>query len=94
MREGSKLAGRCAVRCSVISGATDIAMTGLTKALVDAYCPHACKKWRLAGKELSETLIMDEDAQRFYDNNIRVTKLEAKFRTWEDDIIGINDRRK
>ena len=78
----------------VNSGAADIAMTGLTKALLDGYWPHANKEWKLAGKKLSESLIMDEDAQRFYDNNIRVTKLEAKFRTWEDDINGINDRRK
>ena len=78
----------------VNSGAADIAMTGLTKALLDGYWPHASKKWKLVGKELSETLIMDEDAQRIYDNNIRATKLEAKFRTWEDDINGINDRRK
>jgi len=75
----------------VNSGAADIAMTGLTKALLDGYWPHASKKWKLVGKELSETLIMDEDAQIIYDNNIRATKLEAKFRTWEDDIEGIND---
>ena len=75
----------------VNSGAADIAMTGLTKALLDGYWPHASKKWKLVGKELSETLIMDEDAQRIYDNNIRATKLEAKFRTWDDDIGGIND---
>ncbi len=70
------------------------AMTGLTKALLDGYWPHARKKWKLVGKELSEILIMDEDAQRIYDNNIRATKLEAKPRAWEDDIEGINDRRK
>jgi len=75
----------------VNSGATDIAMTGLTKALLDGYWPHASTKWKLAGKELSASLIMGEEAQIIYDNNIRATKLEAKFRTWEDDIEGIND---
>ena len=75
----------------VNSGAADVAMTGLTKALLDGYWPHASTKWKTAGKELSESLIMDEDAQIIYDNNIRATKLEAKFRTWEDDIKGIDD---
>ena len=75
----------------VNSGAADIAMTGLTKALLDGYWPHATTKWKIAGKELSESLIMDKDAQRIYDNNIRATKLEAKFRTWEDDTKGIDD---
>ena len=72
-------------------GAADVAMTGLTKALLDGYWPHASTKWKILGKELSESLIMDEDAQRIYDNNIRATKLEAKFRTWEDDIEGIDN---
>ena len=75
----------------VNSGAADFAMTGLTKALLDGYWPHASTKWKLAGKELSASLIMGEEAQIIYDNNIRATKLEAKFRTWEDDIEGIND---
>ena len=75
----------------VNTGAADIAMTGLTKALLDGYTPHASKKWKIAGKELSESLIMDKDSQKIYDNNIRATKLEAKFRTWEDDIKGIDD---
>ena len=75
----------------VNSGAADVAMTGLTKALLDGYWPHASTKWKVLGKELSESLIMDKDAQQIYDNNIRATKLEAKFRTWEDDIKGIDD---
>ena len=75
----------------VNSGAADVAMTGLTKALLDGYWPHASTKWKIAGKELSEFLIMDEDAQNFYANHIRATKLEAKFRTWEDDIKGFDD---
>ena len=75
----------------VNTGSADIAMTGLTKALLDGYWPHASTKWKILGKELSESLIMDEDAQRIYDNNIRATKLEAKFRTWEDDIEGIDN---
>ena len=45
---------------------------------------------KLLGKKLSEFLIMDEDAQKIYANNIRATKLEAKFRPWEDDIKGID----
>ena len=59
----------------VNSGAADIAMTGLTKALLDGYWPHATTKWKIAGKELSEFLIMDKDAQRIYDHYIRATKL-------------------
>ena len=58
----------------VNSGAADVAMTGLTKALLDGYWPHASTKWKVLGKELSESLFMDKDAQRIYDNNIRATK--------------------
>ena len=75
----------------VNSGSADIAMTGLTKAVLDGYWPHANKKLNSLGKELSKTLIMGEDSQKIYNNNIRATKLEAKFRIWEDDFENIND---
>jgi len=73
----------------VNSGAADVAMTGLTKAMLDGYGPHASTEWKILGRELSESLIMNENAQIIYDNNIRATKLEAKFRTWEDGIETI-----
>jgi hypothetical protein len=66
-------------------------MTGLTKAMLDGYGPHASTEWKILGRELSESLIMNENAQIIYDNNIRATKLEAKFRTWEDDIEAIDN---